>query len=133
MARCEEKARTTGIPAGVLYGSAVTSQALLDPSLAGAYRTHCKLRVPECEMKWSHLAPTADHEYWQAMDRLLGFSDSIGACMRGHTLCWHSAIPAWVESGTGKFATPALAHLETTVRRLAGRMHSWDVINKVQA
>ena len=84
-------------------------------------------------MKSSHLAPTADHEYWQAMDRLLGFAGSIGAGMRGHTLCWHSAIPAWVESGTGKFATLALAHLETTVRRLAGRMHSWDVINEVLA
>ena len=128
-----ETSRPTGIPAGVPYGAAITSQALFDLGLVGAYRTHCKLLVPEFEMKWDHLAPTADHENWQAMDRLLGFADSIGAGMRGHTLWWHGAIPAWVEPEAGNFATLALSHLETTVRRLAGRMHSWDVINEVLA
>lgn len=67
------------------------------------------------------------------MDRLMDFAASIGAGMRGHTLWWHGSIPAWVDQDASSFATLALDHLETTLRSLAGRMHSWDVVNEVLA
>ncbi|MBI5770095.1 MAG: endo-1,4-beta-xylanase [Verrucomicrobia bacterium] len=57
----------------------------------------------------------------------------------GHTLCWHSQLPAWLDQQQ-KSAEPTITKAELTqflrdhimkvVGRYKGRVHGWDVVNE---
>ena len=57
--------------------------------------------------------------------------------MRGHTLVWHSQLPAWLTDGSGPATTAAAPaascaqHIRTEVGPLQGQdLGQWDVVNE---
>ena len=123
-------------PAGaapIPYGAAVRSGALVaDPPYRAAVGSMCDIIVPEGEMKWSDIHPRRGEYRFENADALVDFARQNHIEIRGHTLAWYGALPAW----TSEFATAAEAerelvdHIETVVSRYRGAVLSWDVVNE---
>jgi len=116
----------------LLYGTAVSTFDLSDERSNAAILRECNAVTPEYEMKWDVIAADLEKPDYRASDKLIAFAAENGLAFHGHTLWWHGSIPAPLqESGTRRqFAEAALAHLTQTIRRYAGRLHSWDVVNE---
>lgn len=116
---------------GLLFGTALcTSDLRLQPLVQTILRD-CNIITPEYEMKWDAVSQNPGGPDYSAADELMAFSSANGLAFHGHTLWWHEAIPAALRNTSGKrFIKAALDHLQTTVTRYAGRLHSWDVVNE---
>ena len=122
-------AGTTLIP----YGAAVRAGALAsDPAYRAAVAGMCEIIVPEGEMKWPDIHPARGEYRFEKADTLVDFARQNQIDIRGHTLAWYGALPAW----TSEFANGAEAerelvdHIETVVSRYRGVVPSWDVVNE---
>jgi endo-1,4-beta-xylanase len=53
--------------------------------------------------------------------------------VRGHTLVWHDALPAWLASQLTVANGQAIMteHIHTVAGHFAGKLYSWDVVNEV--
>jgi endo-1,4-beta-xylanase len=119
---------------GVLFGSCV---ALKYFAQSAAYQqlflAQCDLATPELHMKWNSLSSQPGIYDFSAADKLVAFCSSAHIKLRGHTLVWHEALPAWVTSqltaGTGP--TMMTSHIRTVAGHFAGKLYSWDVVNEV--
>ena len=68
-------------------------------------------------------------------DHVMAFAQRNSQKVRGHTLCWYTANPDWLPDALQSTAMPAREkiltdYIDIVVRRYAGRMHSWDVVNE---
>lgn len=118
---------------GLQYGAATNHRFLrTDPAFAHAFARECSILVPEFEFKWSRIRPSAETFDFSASDWLFEFAEQHGLQVRGHPLVWHQALPRWFDSTvTPQNAERILVHhITTIVRRYAGRVHSWDVVNE---
>jgi endo-1,4-beta-xylanase len=115
------------------YGAAARSDALVsDLSYRDAIVANCQMIVPESELKWLELRPARDEFSFDRSDAIVDFGRQNNIQVRGHTLAWYGAMPAWTE----EIATRAEAereltgHIETVVSRYRGAIPSWDVVNE---
>jgi endo-1,4-beta-xylanase len=119
---------------GLIYGAAVRQYALSsDTRLAATFARECAILVPEWELKWNILRPHPNKFNFGPADWLASFARSHRILLRGHTLVWHQsfALPKWFSAvNTQNARKVMLEHIETVVKRYAGRMHSWDVVNE---
>jgi endo-1,4-beta-xylanase len=93
--------------------------------------------TPENVMKWESVEPTRGTYSWTAADRLVASAERNGQLVRGHTLVWHSQLPAWLtkaanEDSMSKEQLRALLkkHVQDQVRHFKGRIWQWDVVNE---
>jgi endo-1,4-beta-xylanase len=117
---------------GIIYGSAISSALFHDVGLASLVASQCGIAVPENALKWAATRPAPDQFDFSASDALYAFSESRDLRFRGHTLVWHSALPAWF-AGTVNAANAENVmkeHISTTMKHYAGKIHSWDVVNE---
>jgi endo-1,4-beta-xylanase len=119
--------------APIPYGAAVRSGALAsDAAYRAAVAGMCQIIVPEGEMKWSDIHPARGEYRFEKADALVDFARQNRLEIRGHTLAWYGALPAW----TSELADRAEAerelvdHIETVVSRYRGAIPSWDVVNE---
>ena len=92
--------------------------------------------TPGNEMKWGSLQPD-DPEHWsfERADAIVDFADDADQAIKGHTLVWHSQLPAWVDDSL----TPAqlrrhlARHIDRTVRHFRREVRAWDVVNEAVA
>jgi endo-1,4-beta-xylanase len=115
------------------YGAAVRSDALAsDPSYRDAVIANCQMVVPESELKWLELRPSRDEYRFERADAIIDFARQNAIEVRGHTLAWYGALPAWTETiGSRAEAERELNdHIETVVSRYRGAIPSWDVVNE---
>lgn len=95
-------------------------------------------------MKWDAIEPADGVFNFTRADALANFARAHGLRMRGHTLLWHSQVPAWLFKDAdgnamqaGNPAHRALLlqrlerHIHTVVTRYADIVDSWDVVNEV--
>ena len=68
-----------------------------DLSYRDAIVANCQLIVPESELKWLELRPTRDEYRFEKADAIVDFARQNGIEVRGHTLAWYGAMPAWTE------------------------------------
>jgi len=115
------------------YGAAVRAGALAsDAAYRAAIASICQIIVPEGEMKWSDIHPSRGEYRFENADALVDFARQSHIEIRGHTLAWYGALPAW----TSELADRAEAerelvdHIETVVSRYRGAIPSWDVVNE---
>ena len=115
------------------YGAAVRSDALAsDLPYRNAVIANCQMVVPESELKWLELRPASGEYRFEKADAIIDFARQNAIEVRGHTLAWYGALPAWTEG----IATRAEAerelvdHIATVVSRYRGAIPSWDVINE---
>jgi endo-1,4-beta-xylanase len=90
----------------------------------------------ENAMKWSSIEPTEGSFNWTGADRIVDFASNNGMKVRGHTLCWHQQIPAWIFQDDGATASKELVlqrlryHISEVVGRYKGKVYAWDVVNE---
>lgn len=125
--------RKQATASGVLYGAAAGyDQLTTDNQFTSHVCEECAILVPESELKWKALRPSADRFDFTLADWMLRFAKSQSMLFRGHTLVWHEALPGWFNStvnadNVGHFMTD---HIVTVVKHYAGKLHSWDVVNE---
>lgn len=133
-------ARAKGLRFGAALGGGVGSR---EPSLEdAAYRaliaTQCGLIVPENEMKWSVVRPSAEVFDFARADRLVAWAQAQGLGVRGHNLLWQHPrwTPAWLTvydfgpepRRSGEWLLTE--HVTRVAGRYANVVRSFDVVNE---
>lgn len=119
-------------PAGTQAGS------YNDPNYRDILIRDCGLIVPENELKWQSLRPSATSYDFSRADLLMDFATANGLAMRGHNLMWHNNqwLPAWTQtynygaSPATEAARLITEHVTTVCQRYSGRIRSWDAVNE---
>ncbi|MCX4536807.1 endo-1,4-beta-xylanase [Streptomyces sp. NBC_00841] len=109
--------------------SALASDAPYRAEAAGEFSSV----TPENVMKWEAVEPQRGTYDWAAADKLVDFAKENGQLVRGHTLVWHSQLPAWLNSGD--FTADELRdilhqHITDQVTHFKGKIWQWDVVNE---
>jgi endo-1,4-beta-xylanase len=94
--------------------------------------------TPENAMKMQPIHPREEVYNWTEADALVNFAQDHRLKIRGHTLCWHEQVPAWIfKNSTGGRVDKNLLlkrlkdHITTVVGRYKGKVYAWDVVNEV--
>lgn len=109
-----------------------------NPNYAALLERDCNILVPENELKWEAIRPTASTFDYTRADAMLAYAKSKGMEMRGHTLLWYveERFPAWLRNYDYGVAPRAEAerlireHVTQVAMHYAGDITSWDVINE---
>jgi endo-1,4-beta-xylanase len=126
---------------GMRFGSCIAAGgggSFANLRYAALIERECGLIVPENELKWQAIRPTATTFDFARADAILAYATRKGLAMRGHTLLWHRSkwMPRWMEThGFGvRPATAAAAMMTTHVNTVCGRykdkIKSFDVVNE---
>ena len=117
---------------GILFGSALSIDSMNDAEYAPLFAEQCGILVPESEMKWAALRPSPQKFDFVRADALCGFAAEHGMAVRGHTLIWENALPSWFNYyATSSNAEQLMTdHISTVMRRYAGKVSAWDVVNE---
>jgi endo-1,4-beta-xylanase len=117
-----------------LIGTAVDMSALAnDATYKAAIAREFNIVTPENVMKWETVEPQQGVTDFSQGDALVRFARANHQSVRGHTLVWHSQLPAWLTSGT---FTPAelrdilRRHIFEEAGHFRGRIYAWDVVNE---
>jgi endo-1,4-beta-xylanase len=117
---------------GLIYGAfpqADEREFALDTAIQSRFVRECTMMTVGCY--WVVSRPSISTFDFTAIDYFAKFAARHRLRLRGHPLVWHEALPQWVETLTQANAEQILTeHIETLVRRYAGKMHSWDVVNE---
>lgn len=137
-------ARKAGMRFGSCFNAAPPAAArgsYLRPDYAALLQRDCSILVPENEMKWQAIRPSAGGYDFAKFDAMVDDAQAHGMAMRGHTLLWHRTkwFPKWLnEFDFG--ARPAssaeailTSHIRTVTQRYQGRIVSFDVVNEAVA
>ena len=125
-------------PTGVRVGTAVDMDALAaDATYSKAVGAQFNTVTPENVMKWEVVEPKRDQLDFTQADQLVAFAKAHKQKVRGHTLVWHSQVPAWLTDGvaSGDIGKKELRrilkrHVKTEVRHFKGDIWAWDVVNE---
>jgi endo-1,4-beta-xylanase len=119
---------------GLMFGSSLALKYCVQ---SAAYQqlfvSQCDVATPELHMKWDSLSGQPGVYNFGNADRFVAFCAANRMRVRGHTLVWHDALPAWLPS----LLTPANGHAMMTdhihkvAGHFAGKLYSWDVVNEV--
>jgi endo-1,4-beta-xylanase len=98
----------------------------------------CGILVPENELKWYSLRPSAKEFDFRRADKLIDFAEANGMAIRGHTLLWNRPqwFPDWVagyDFGSNPRAEAERLlreHIETVCKRYGKRIFAYDVVNE---
>ncbi len=119
---------------GMFYGAAVSGDALAnDAALMEHVFAESGMVVSENAFKWSDIHPEAEKYDFSGADALMKWAGAHRIPVRGHTLVWHEANPAWLEPALSKTTAEKILrdHIKTVVGRYAGKLVHWDVVNEV--
>ena len=106
-------------------------------------KKHFNSITAENAMKWAVIEPNEGNFDFAPADALVAFAKSHHMRVRGHTLCWHKQLPAWLfkdASGNEMTTTPEnkallLRRLENHIRGVVSHykddVYAWDVVNEV--
>lgn len=93
--------------------------------------------VAENCMKSASVQPQEGKFNFTLADQFVAFGEANGMFITGHTLIWHSQIPAWFFTDSlGSDVGPEVLkgrmkkHIYTVVGRYKGRVKGWDVVNE---
>jgi endo-1,4-beta-xylanase len=125
--------KAAGNSIGKLVGTAVQSRLL-----NGQYETvagrEFSYFTAEYEMKWAVHEPSSGFFDFGAGDAIVGYAQSRGQRVKGHTFIWHGATPSWVNTlSPADFRAAFERHIRTVAAHYRGRVHAWDVVNEAVA
>ena len=118
---------------GILVGTAVRPQQLLEPAYAATLAREFNMIEPEDVMKWETIHPAPDKFDFAQADRLVEFALSHQMKVRGHTLTWHQQNPKWLTDTTRtpqQTAQILEQHIKIVVGHYRGKVFAWDVVNE---
>jgi endo-1,4-beta-xylanase len=131
-----------------LAGLFPVGAAVRNTTIAGVHgdllKKHFNSMTSENDMKWDATEASASTFTFTNADQQVSFAQANGMRVRGHTLVWHSQIPAWVFTdpltGTTMLPTPAnhdlllqrlTNHIQGVVSHFGDKVYAWDVANEV--
>jgi endo-1,4-beta-xylanase len=81
---------------------------------------------------WYDTRPNLETFDFTNPDYFVKFATANKLRLRGIPLVWHEYLPEWLSAtlNSGNAKQILTRHVETIVRRYAGKMHSWDVVNE---
>ncbi|HVI56270.1 MAG TPA: endo-1,4-beta-xylanase [Luteibacter sp.] len=118
---------------GVAFGFAVNPAELDDnPLYRDFVAREANVLVPENALKWASVQPRPGIYDFAPSDRIAAFAQAHGQHMRGHTFCWHRALPDWVSQTVVPTNAEGVLtnHIATVAGHYRGRIQSWDVVNE---
>ncbi len=120
--------------AGIKIGAAINMDVLpTDAAYRAAAQTEFSSVTPENVMKWEVIEPRRGEFNWTQADQLVAFAKANGQVVRGHTLVWHSQLPAWVTEGNfsaTELRTIMRDHIFAVLTHFKGQISQWDVVNE---
>ncbi|MGH7786661.1 MAG: endo-1,4-beta-xylanase [Candidatus Binatia bacterium] len=129
--------RTLAASSGRSIGSAAHDEHLVDdPEYGTVLAREFESLTPYTAMKGGRIHPEPERYDFSGADMLVDFARAHRMRVRGHTLVWGGASdppnPAYVKGAASPAALRALMtdHIETVMRRYAGRVDRWDVVNE---
>jgi len=118
-------------------GSAVEIEHLdPDPTYGPTLTREFDSLTPQSELKWGEVHRQPGQWDFAPADRAVALAEANGMRVRGHTLVWGGAAdppnPAWLHAVTDPVELRAVVreHVTTLMRRYAGRIPLWDVVNE---
>ncbi|MFF5357810.1 non-reducing end alpha-L-arabinofuranosidase family hydrolase [Streptomyces scabiei] len=120
---------------GRYFGTAVAAGRLGDSTYSTLLDREFKMITPENEMKWDAIEPSRGNFTFRAADQIVSHASAHGQRLRGHTLVWHSQLPAWVKSITdaGTLRSVMKNHITQEMTHYKGKIYAWDVVNEAFA
>lgn len=101
---------------------------------------HFNSLTSENAMKMGSIHPKENFYYWKDADSIVAFAQRNGLRVRGHNLCWHEQVPAWLfKDSLGHTVTKEMLlkrlrdHIATVVNRYKKKIYAWDVVNEAIA
>lgn len=88
--------------------------------------------TPENIMKAEIIHPGWDQYNFDLADKMIAYGNKHNMKVNGHTLVWHSQLPAYARSiqSADSFKTFFNNHINTIASRYSGKIFSWDVVNE---
>jgi endo-1,4-beta-xylanase len=119
---------------GLLFGSCLALKyCVQSAAYQQLFLAQCDIATPELHMKWNSLSSQPGVYDFANADQFVAFCLTNRIKVRGHTLVWHDALPAWVgpqltiETGQSMMN----GHIRNVAGHFAGKLYSWDVVNEV--
>ncbi len=119
---------------GLLFGSCLALKyCVQSAAYQQLFLSQCDIATPELHMKWNSLSSQPGVYDFQNADKFVTFCITNRIKVRGHTLVWHDALPAWVGPQLTTENGPAMmtGHIRKVAGHFAGKLYSWDVVNEV--
>ena len=88
--------------------------------------------TPENIMKAEVIHPELDRYNFDLADKIVAYGSKNNIKVNGHTLIWHSQLPAFARrmKDVDSFKTFFANHITTVASRYSGKIFSWDVVNE---
>jgi len=118
-------------PRGVLVGAVLDQWQMQDPFWLPLILKNFNL-VTLGKLKWGNVTPSSTDFDFRETDWMVSFCQQKHLAMHGHNLCWDANNPAWLaKTLTSANAEGILAdHVQTVMKRYAGKITSYDVVNE---
>ena len=118
---------------GIIYGALphIDSPVFdVNPQLKSTFVREFDLVV--AGFYWSVTRPSVSTFNFTETDYFAKFAANHKLLLRGHPLIWSSALPDWFKETVNRQNAKQILtnHIETVVKRYAGKMYSWDVVNE---
>ena len=117
-----------------LIGTALNTQQIeeKDTSAAKLVPVQFNAATPENIMKAEIIHPQWDKYNFDLADKMVEYGKKHNILINGHTLIWHSQLPAFARNikDLDSFKTFFNLHITTIASRYDGKMFSWDVVNE---
>jgi endo-1,4-beta-xylanase len=129
--------RQVAEPHHITIGAAAASQYLNEADYSAVLGSEFSQLQAENEMKFELIHPRPDTDPnpydFKGGDALVAFAQAQNMLVRGHTLVWHTQVPAWVTKG--KLSSTQLGgilhnHIKTVMTHYASKVYAWDVVNE---
>ncbi len=103
-----------------------------EPNAAKLVPHQFNAATPENIMKAELIHPGWDTYNFELADKLIAYEEKQNIKINGHTLIWHSQLPAFARNinDVDSFKTFFTNHINTVARRYSGKVFSWDVVNE---
>ena len=117
-----------------LIGTALNSQQIeeKDSNAAKLVPEQFSAATPENIMKAEIIHPQWGIYNFDPADKMINYGKKHDILITGHTLIWHSQLPAYARNikDVDSFKTFFNNHITTIASRYNGKIYSWDVVNE---
>src|SRR4051812_15561220 len=112
---------------GRFFGTSVQASLLSNTQYNSTLSAQFSSVTPENEMKWDATQPSQNTFNFVSADQIVSFAQSHSMKIRGHTLVWHSQLPAWVSSlsGSSNVLSAMNNHITTEMTHFQGKIWYW--------